>query len=221
MRLIRFSMSAMVVFVLIFAVAFASLRLVSELWASAVYTGTFALLFIATLGAIFQRGPARAFCVGFVLFGWGYLQISLDLSLYYHINQFAYQKDIRPPLLTTKLLDYLYEKAAKTVPYGPGSSVQVVGRAGSFLPAKLLEAKDGKYKVQISEIDPNSFEWVPASRIRVVDPQQYQYEGHSLFALLFACIGGLIAHSFATRAAQRSDTAAAPPVSDLERGPEP
>src|SRR6516225_9358652 len=47
-----------------------SLRSTGRLWISAAAVVTLGLLLTAVLGAIFSRGPERAFWTGFALFGW-------------------------------------------------------------------------------------------------------------------------------------------------------
>jgi hypothetical protein len=88
------------------AVACAALRFASELWASAVLTATIGMLLTGVLGMVLRRGPARAFWFGFTVFGSAYLILAFAPWC---------STNIRPQLLTSKLLGYAHRKMA---PYG-------------------------------------------------------------------------------------------------------
>ena len=77
MRHIRFSITSMLVIVLFVAVGFAALRESSDLWESGVFTRTLAALLISILLAVHRTDSRRAFWLGFALFGWTYLGLSL------------------------------------------------------------------------------------------------------------------------------------------------
>jgi hypothetical protein len=82
--------------VLFLAVALAALREANDIWHSAVFTGTLAILLVAVavLSAAHRTERSRAFWIGFAVFGWVRLVASLV-------------PPIEPRLLTTKLLAYL------------------------------------------------------------------------------------------------------------------
>jgi hypothetical protein len=69
----RVPLAGLLGLVLVLALGIASLRFATTFWTMAATTVTLACLLAAILGAIYQRGSARAFCVGFALFGWAYL----------------------------------------------------------------------------------------------------------------------------------------------------
>ena len=97
MRRIRFTIASLLVVVLFVALGFAALRESSDLWESGVFTLTLAALLISILFAVHRIESRRAFWIGFTLFGWIYLGLSLVPSIEYR-------------LLTTKGLAYLDSK---------------------------------------------------------------------------------------------------------------
>jgi hypothetical protein len=70
----RYTLANLVVVVVSCGVAFAALK-GDHLWFSGVFTATIIALLVAALGAIFRRGPARAFFTGAVLCGSVYLAL--------------------------------------------------------------------------------------------------------------------------------------------------
>jgi hypothetical protein len=106
MRRIRFTIASLLVVVLLVAVGFAALREASDLWESGLFTMTLAILLVSILLAVHRTESRRAFWLGFALFGWTYLGLSLV-------------PPIEPRLLTTKVLTYLDSKV-------PGRSVGVL-----------------------------------------------------------------------------------------------
>ena len=78
-------------------VGFAALRESNEIWDSGLFTLTLGVLLISILLAIHRTESRRAFWLGFALFGWSYLGLSLVPS-------------IESRLMTTKALAYLDSK---------------------------------------------------------------------------------------------------------------
>ena len=99
MKHIRFSIASLLVVVLFVAVGFAALEESSDLWESGVFTLTLAALLISILLAVHRTESRRAFWIGFALFGWIYLGLSLVPS-------------IESRLITTKAFAYLDSKLA-------------------------------------------------------------------------------------------------------------
>src|SRR5271155_1533513 len=97
MRRIRFNIASLLGVILVLGVGFAALRESSDLWESGVFTLTLAALLISILLAIYRTESRRAFWIGFALFGWIYLGLSLV-------------PPIESRLITTKTLAYLDSK---------------------------------------------------------------------------------------------------------------
>jgi cbb3-type cytochrome oxidase subunit 3 len=94
MRRLRFHIGTLVILVLFLGVGFAALRESNEIWDSSIFTITLCMLLISILLAIHRTERRRAYWLGFTLFGWTYLGLSLVPS-------------IEPKLITTKALAYL------------------------------------------------------------------------------------------------------------------
>ncbi|HEV3116941.1 MAG TPA: FG-GAP-like repeat-containing protein, partial [Gemmataceae bacterium] len=93
----RFSIASLLGIVVFLAVALAALREATELCDSALFSAAVALLLVSVLLGVYRTERKRAFWLGFALFGWAYLV----LTLVPHIEQ---------RLLTRKGLAYLDSK---------------------------------------------------------------------------------------------------------------
>ena len=81
MRRIRLTISSLLAIVLVIGVGFAALRESNEIWDSGVFTLTLGVLLISILLAVHRIESRRAFWIGFALFGWTYLGLSLVPSI--------------------------------------------------------------------------------------------------------------------------------------------
>ena len=70
---IRLPIGGLMGVVVVFAVGFAGLHAATPLWASGLFTLTFALLAAAVLATVSCQGRARMAWLGFAVFGWTYL----------------------------------------------------------------------------------------------------------------------------------------------------
>lgn len=97
MKHIRFNISTLAILILVFGVGFAALRQSSDIWDCTIFTLTLATLLISILLAVHRTESRRALWLGFTLFGWIYLGLSLVPS-------------IESKLITTKALTFLDSK---------------------------------------------------------------------------------------------------------------
>ena len=95
MRDLRYNIASVLGAIALVAVGFAALRKANGLRDSWLFSVTLGLLMLAVLLAVHRTEAKRAFWIGFALFGWGYLSLSLIPS-------------IEPRLITSKALAYLY-----------------------------------------------------------------------------------------------------------------
>jgi hypothetical protein len=72
MSRIRFSMTSLMLFVVLCAVTFAVFRFSSGIWSSILFSLVILVLFTSVIAATYSAGSQRAFWVGFALFGCGY-----------------------------------------------------------------------------------------------------------------------------------------------------
>ena len=94
MRDPRYNIASMLGAISFVAVGFAALREANDQWDSGLFSLTLGLLLSAVLLAVHRTEARRAFWIGFVLFGWGYLSLSLISST-------------EARLITTQALTYL------------------------------------------------------------------------------------------------------------------
>jgi hypothetical protein len=93
----RFSLAALLLFVLLAALGCAALVNANELWRQTTTTAALTLLLGATLAAILWQGERKAAATGFALFGWSYLALAFVAAF-----------GLRNDLLTEKAVSWLY-----------------------------------------------------------------------------------------------------------------
>ncbi len=94
MKRIRFNIASLLGVVLVLGIGFAALRESSDLWESSIFSITLVVLLISIMFAIHRTETRRAFWIGFAVFGWIYLALTLVPS-------------IESRLITTEGLAYL------------------------------------------------------------------------------------------------------------------
>jgi hypothetical protein len=209
MRRSRRSIAGLLVFVSVAAVGLAGLRSGSDLWASLLESLALLAVLIATLGAAFRRGEARAFWAGFALASGAYLYVASGRWLgesapgTYALTPYSPIAEDRRSLITDKLLDLLY-RYARDERLTVGKKVQVKW-GGSYWACSILEAKDGRFLIHYENHSPSFDEWVGLDRIGPFgdDVGGYRRVGHSLFGMLLGLAGAGIAVAF--HAAERRD----------------
>jgi len=194
MKRIRFNIASLLVVVLVVGVSFAALKESNDLWDSGLFTLTIGVQLISVLLAIHGKEAKGAFWIGFALFGWSYLALSLIPS-------------IESRLLTTKALACLDSKVpARSLGVfsirltGTGSGAtgnQVQNVAFSIDGKRLATTNQGQVKV-----------WDVATG-RLLGgfggtTENFLRIGHSLLSLLVAWFGGLLSRRLwrASRAPQ-------------------
>jgi hypothetical protein len=182
MKRIRFNIASMLIVVLVLAVGFAALRESNETWDSGLFTLTLGVLFQSILLAIRRSEARRAFWLGCALFGTTYLALSLLPS-------------IESRLATTKALTYLDSK--------------VPGRTQAFFTVRLAGSGPGTPGNQVSSVafSPDGRQLAISSlgTVKLWDAatgrllggwagttENFVRIGHSLLALLFGWLGGLL-----------------------------
>ena len=77
MQAMRFPIKGLMGVVLVVALGLAASRNVSDTWAGVMFLLTCGVLCLAVVGVVCRHDDERAWWLGFSLFGWGYLQLSL------------------------------------------------------------------------------------------------------------------------------------------------
>jgi hypothetical protein len=190
MRLPRFTIAGLMGLVVVVAVGVAALRFASETWA-----GVLLLLTLGTLGAsvlAFQEwtGARRAWWRGFALFGWGYVALAM--------GPWA-SEAIAPHLPTTLGLDALY---ARMHPEGEAQPqmMQRSMRRQQVIQQQMSLGYSTPMTSTATALEPTGpapltsppptllFRFVAAN----ATPEFLRRVGHCLWALLVACVGGVV-----------------------------
>jgi len=178
MRRVRVSIAGLMAVIVLVSVGLAGMRNPTTLWASALFTITVASLCTGTLGAIAGSGHARLTWAGMAVFGWVYLGFAFGLAG-------DSNGATLPPFVTRALSDYMDDRDS---PLGAGamSDRRPQGEKVIGIPESVvLLTPDGKpmRTVVYPSLD-------PLNRRRIV---------HSLGAIVFALIGGVVARFLAAR----------------------
>jgi hypothetical protein len=107
MRRFRVHIGTLVVAMMLLGVGLAALREPNEIWDHSIFSITLGVLLISILLAIHRTDQTRAFWLGFALFGWTYLGLSLVPS-------------IESRMITTKTLHFLDSRAFRSSPASGG-----------------------------------------------------------------------------------------------------
>ena len=184
MRRHRITIAGLLGLVLFLAVGLAALRSADDAWDSGVLGVTLAVLLISVLLAVHRTGHGRAYWLGFALFGWLYLVVSLVPT-------------IEARLPTAKALSYLGSKVSEDLDgwdlvvandsAGRETGEILVGttvyvKADSLANARRSNRSEHLYSLLVGGTT-NGLNGTAENFVRI---------GHSLFALAFALVGGLI-----------------------------
>jgi hypothetical protein len=202
---LSFSLLWLLGVIALIAIACASLRSASEIWASAAFTATLGVLLLSVVGLIFRHRASRAFWGGFALMGWSYLFLVFGPWC---------RENAGPQLLTTKLLEYVHPKLQRSAPPSLAVTLGVpaVGSngwtaGGARLPANTATISnadfdgDGMPDLVVTGGAPapmwttSTVTFSPTVTL-ASSPQHFMQVGHSLWALLLASAGGLLARYF-------------------------
>ncbi|MEX2431481.1 MAG: hypothetical protein WD645_06125 [Dehalococcoidia bacterium] len=181
----KFSLLTLLGIVAVVAVACAALTNPVQGWVTALVTTSILLLFGAVLFAIDCRGATRAFWRGFAIFGWGY-SVLLWVGLGSELNP---DRSAPRLLATTWALDELAEasldrETSLTITYEVYTDL--ARRAGTTRQTgsvtEMLGRRHTGPKAQQVLGPPETKAWRCLLRI-----------GHTLWALVFAFVGGSLA----------------------------
>ena len=198
----------------------------SLFWEATIFALTLILLLTAILGSLYRRAGARAFWLGFAVFGWGYVLTGEIPTEFRSPNSSQspflfspYNEGQEPPLraLTRSLIDIL-RLNRRTLPKSVGEKIQVLW-GGTFYPSSVLEISnnaDNMYKIRYDSDPQGTYdEWVGTGRIKLGDMDRSYRIGEWLFTLLFSIVGALIACVlYATR---KPNGPVIPPLPQRER----
>ena len=199
----RFSIAGFFVVLTLVAFGLAATVSQSELAGSAAYTLFLSILCLSIAGAALRPMPARAFWLGFALFGWMYFlvefetevpvpqQTNLTRSLFLlsgASSTSSSQPSGRPRLITRHLLTFIGDNI--TPSRDVGARVIAQWRGGAYYSGVITEADGEQYLIVWD--DGSSPQWTPTTQILPSSPSML-VGGHSLCGGLFALLGGILA----------------------------
>ncbi len=199
----RFSIRALMAFIVVSAVGLAALRNANEFWAGIMLLASLAAFGSAVLGAIFSRGLDQAWWTGFAFFSAGYLALAVGPWFVNTIQPILCTtyvlRAVHPhimPLTSEDALDLHQWRAQRDQLELRLREAESLARSGSD--PGLIAAKRAVVRV---------YQQVEAIHDAAND-EQFQQIGHSLFALVAGWAGGTIAAWFYARQKGADATAA-------------
>jgi hypothetical protein len=226
----RFSILGLMGFVFACGVALAALRNPSAPWAGIVPLIALGAVGTSVLGMIYERGPDRAWWVGFAVFGGGYMALTFAPG---------FAEQVQPKLGTTQALEYVHTQVTE-MPLALSRNKTALAARRDALVEELYNMRQGprrkpnyatdpSYISKYSQLEavnrqldlihgerlfsapPSSGAVGPApsaNRWQAVLPGAVDYDrflrvGHSLFTILAGWTGGIIAWRFHRKQAGR------------------
>jgi hypothetical protein len=183
-------------------VGLAALAYPTPMWAGVALTATLALLAVALLGAIFDRGGGQAFWSGAAIVGWGYLALAFGPWLGARFG---------PRLVTTKLADALYPQLS----HEPKQGEIVWADVGNFDPhyprgtILNIDTESKPFPVyNFVYFEPGGgtpTRSLTKRDVKTIDREGYRETMHALACPVFALLGGLVARRFAGRSRRAAE----------------
>jgi hypothetical protein len=196
----RVTITALMGLVLFVGVAFAALRDASEWWAGALLVLTIGLLLTACLGVVYRTGGDRAFWLGMLVFGGGYLLL----------GRFVFtDPDVGAVALTNRTLDALALNRRSAL--AAGEKV-LADMGGKMLPASVvqIDSDNSKYLVRYEGWSDYHNSWVGLAGIKAQHTEVYHAVGNLVVLLLFALAGSVTAVAFHASRERRRGPASEP-----------
>jgi hypothetical protein len=195
---LRFHLGTLVILVLLLGVGFAALREASDLWESGLFTLAICVLLISILPAIHRTETRRAFWLGFALFGWGYLGLSVVPS-------------IETRLITTMALAYLDSKVPRrpNIPPRYIASLIAFGAVNNQV-SNVNVALDGIQSATTGQGQVRLWNGTTGKLLGgwIGTTENFVRIGHSLFALMGGWFGGQLSRRLC-RTSRSSETSTA------------
>jgi hypothetical protein len=172
MRRARASIAMLLVYIALFAVGLAALRVSSRLWANVGFSLAITLLLAAVAGLIYLRGESRAFALGFALFGWPYLLITFGPT------PFGNWRDLLVTKPALAILEEYLKDAAPPVTPPPVTPPRPLGPGAARMSG-----------TRFVELTPWTH-WTAPDRSNPFASDSFDRIGHSFFCIAIATAGG-------------------------------
>jgi hypothetical protein len=197
----RFSVRQLFVAILVLGLSLAVLQWDSAILASGAFTAFLSLLALGLTGAFCRRGAARAFWIGFTIFGWIYAEAAFpaaggssspSMLLLGFVSRPPPPQPAAPVLLTELLFDF----ASVNSPLRVGAKVRAQWRSGGYYEATISQIKGAEYLATWT--DGSQPSWVRRNQIEVTSTAGRQ-AAHCVMAIFVALFGAGLAQVFFAR----------------------
>lgn len=198
----RFSLAWLMGAVLFCALAAGGLHGANEIWASGLYSLALCAVVLGLIVGLVRSGKARAGGLGFGLCGLAYLAASM--------GPWSQPSVGAPPLMTSLLLQHLYPRL-HAVSAVTGNQLFVTNSASGWTGSQPANASS-----TIAYFS-TTLPAVAAPTPATANPNDFYRVGHSLMALLLACLGAAISRIvFGQDPGRTRDTHSSPPQASAE-----
>ncbi len=186
MRRFRFHLGSLVTLVLVLGVGLAALRESNTIWDSGIFSAAAGVLLIAVLLATHRTEKKRAFWIGFALFGWVYMGLSLVPS-------------VESRLITSRGLACLPSKIPRSIAGGlayfdyDNDGLMDLAVANGFQLSPFYRNKgDGTFVEGTAAAGSNTGWFLKSLVGQRGTTEHFVRIGHSLVTLIAAFLGGMI-----------------------------
>jgi hypothetical protein len=215
----RFSLSAVMGFVLVSAVGLAALRNANEVWVGILLMLVAGMVGVALLGVFFERGRNNAWWAGFAVFAGSYLTLAFG----------PWCKDqIQPKLATTQFFGYVHSQITLSSTSEPSINELLNVRLNSLLEEqrylqrlvtnpddlslKLMQNKVNDLKAQLGGSTKPAASYARTKVWQFLLPgastgESFIQVAHCLFAILAGWLGAMVATRFYVTRQRRELTA--------------
>jgi hypothetical protein len=184
MRAPRFSIAGLMAFIALCGVTLAALHAVTEFSASAMLTLTLAASGVALLGRLSTRGTDKATWTGYLVFGTGYLMMSVGPWCDEHVM---------PHLATTPFIDEQFSKMEYT-PKQTGERVWTADGAGrGYVGGQVFGNVSAKMASFDVAHDRGTTSRYSPAQLRPISPGSYRRLCHSALSIWLGLLGMALA----------------------------
>ena len=202
MRRFRFRIGTLLVLIIALGVGFAALRESNDTWDSGVFTLALGALLVSILLAIHRTEKRRAFWLGFALFGWAYLGLSLvppiDSRLITTKALALLESRIsdRPIVISGRVWDTWSRNLAQSRNLGQNNQ-SINSTSIAFSPQGNLVASENQGVIKVWNVSGGNLlgTWSGTT-------ENFMRIGHSLFALIAAFVCGRLSGYFYAKGRQ-------------------
>jgi hypothetical protein len=216
MHRFRFTIAGFLLVLTLVALGLAATVSQSNLAGHLAYTVFLALLCLSIAGAILRNLPARAFWLGFALFGGAYWLVEFEMEQGSPQRVFPgglilgsanSSTPNRPRLLSTDLIRAI--SASVSPNRSVGSKVIAQWRGGSYYSGTITEVRGDQYLIVWD--DGSAAQWTSAAQI-MPNSASVLVGGHSLCGGLFALLGAILAAVLFSGPYGRTDQSTSSPI---------